>query len=79
VITRSSLIVALALIIAAALPGRAAEPNKSDLLEQMAREKFGALATSGIQAGLRANQTRPGMPTPERKVSPRFSSSKAVP
>ncbi|HKD67690.1 MAG TPA: hypothetical protein VKB84_12670 [Candidatus Binataceae bacterium] len=47
-ITRSSLIVALALIIAAALPGRAAEPNKSDLLEQMAREKFGALSHAEV-------------------------------
>ena len=35
----------LALTVAAAIaPGRAAEPSKSDVLEQMAREKFGALS-----------------------------------
>ncbi len=44
-------LIALALvltIVAAVRPGRAAVPNKSDLMEQMAREKFGALSHAEV-------------------------------
>lgn len=46
---RSLMVLVLMLIAAAAAPPLgAAEPNKSDLLEQMAREKFGALSHAEV-------------------------------
>lgn len=44
----SLIALALALMVAAAPPGRAVEPNKSDNLERMAREKFGALSRAEL-------------------------------